>query len=267
MMRRNLRFIWLLLKLELTNKMMFRANFFGGFFADGILFIMQLAAFGAVYSQTDSIGGWNRGQMLIFIGTFSLINALNIMIYFFGVLSIPGKIRDGTLDYYITKPVNPLLRLTFENTDPGSAPLLIFSALIIAYGVNVSGITVTAQVLLSYGVLVILMTLLWYDMEVILRTFAFFFYAVSDVDPIQRLENSLISLNFKIPGVIYRGFFKVLFYFVLPYGIMSTIPTQALTDELSPLGFCYAVFVAALFTAFTLWFWKFALRRYKSASS
>jgi len=263
-MRRNLRFIWLLFKLKLSHMMVFRLNFFGAFFADAMLFVIQLLTFQVIFGQVDSIGDWGQGEMLIFIGTFSLINGLNMLIYFFGILGIPGKIRSGDLDLYLTKPVNPLFRLTFENINPGSAPLLIFSAGIIAYGVSVLGIEVSVPLIIGYVVLTLLMTLLYYDMEVILRTLPFFFIGTSAID---RLEGNLLELNFKVPGVIYQGIFKIIFYFILPYGIMATIPTQALSRTLTMGGLLQALGVVVFFTIFALWFWKLGLKHYKSASS
>ena len=252
------------MKLKISRMMVFRLSFFGAFFADGMLFVVQLLTFGVIYSQVDSIGGWSRGQMLIFIGTFSMINGINMLIYFFGVLTIPHKIREGGLDHYLTKPVSPLLRITFENVNPGSAPLLLMSALIIAYGINVEGVVVTLPLLLGYSALTLLMTLLWYDMELIIRTIPFF---VISANAIERIEGDAIELNFKIPGVLYRGVYKILFYFVLPYGIMATVPTQFITETLSPSGLLQALFVVAFFTAFAIRLWKFGLKNYKSASS
>jgi len=263
-MRNNLRFIYLLIKLKLSHMMVFRLNFFMVFFADGMLFIMQLLAFEAIYSQVDGIGGWSRGQMIIFVGTFSIINALNMLIYFFGIVDIPGKIKRGDLDQYLTKPVNPLLRLTFESINPGSIPLVVMSVIIVSYGVSVAGVRVSFLQALGYAALVILMTILWYDMELIFRSITFL---VISSDGIQRLEEQLIELNFKIPGVLYKGIFKILFYFLLPYGVMSTIPTQFITQSISAGGIITACGTVVLFTAFALWLWKFGLKHYKSASS
>ena len=131
-MRRNLRFVWLLIKLKMSHMMVFRLNFFGAFFADGMLFLVQLLTFNIIFGQVDSIGDWGRGEMLIFIGTFSMINGLNMLIYFFGVIGIPEKIQSGDLDHYLTKPVNPLFRITFEKVNLGSAPLLLLSGAIVA---------------------------------------------------------------------------------------------------------------------------------------
>ena len=264
---RALRFVGLLIKLKLSHMMMFRLSFFGAFFADGILFMMQLLSFQVIYSQVESIGGWSRGQMIIFIGTFSLINALNMIIFFFGVAGIPEKINSGNLDQYITKPINPLLRLTFESVDPGSIPLLILSILIVCHGVSVSQVLITFPIILGYVILILLMTLLWYDMTLILRSLSFFFILVSDIDPFAKIEGNLMSLNFRIPGVLYKGAFKILFYFVLPYGIMSTVPTQFLSGMLTFPELIPALCIVFLFTIFALWFWKFGLRHYRSASS
>jgi len=262
--KQNLRFIGMLVKMKLTRMMAFRFSFFGAFFADGMLFMVQLLTFSMIYGQVDSIGGWSRGQMLIFIGTFSMINGLNMVIYFFGVVGMPWKIREGTLDLYITKPGNTLLRLTFEEMNLGSAPLLLLSGGIIAWGVSMEGVQVTLWLALGYSAMVLLMTLLYYDMEIILRTIPFF---VISATSIERLEGDMLMLNFKIPGVIYKGFFKILFYFVAPYGIMATIPTQILSRTYTGFGLLTGVGIAVLFTAFALWFWRFGLRHYKSASS
>ncbi|MDR1065778.1 MAG: ABC-2 family transporter protein [Oscillospiraceae bacterium] len=260
----NLKFIGLLIKLKLSHMMVFRLSFFGAFFSDAALFVMQLAAFQAIYGQVDAIGGWSRGQMLIFIGTFSMINGLSMLICFFGIVNIPDKIRGGDLDLYLTKPVNPLLRLTFENINLGSAPLLFLSGGIVAYGAAVEGAAVTMPLILAYSALTLLMALLYYDIDLIMRTLPFFFIGTNAIN---RMTDALVILNFRVPGVIYKGVFKVLFWFVLPYGIMATVPTQALTGTLTPLGLLYALGIVALFTAFALRFWRFGLTRYKSASS
>ena len=261
---RNLKFVIMLVKMKLIRTMAFRFSFFGAFFADGILFIVQMLTFAVIYGQVDSIGDWGHGKMLIFIGTFSMLNGLNMVVYFFGIAQIPQKIREGMLDLYITKPGNTLFRLTFEEMNLGSAPLLLLSGGIVALGVSIENIHVTPLLLFGYIVLILLMTLLYYDMELILRTIPFFVISATSVD---RLEGDMLTLNFKVPGIIYTGIFRVLFYYVLPYGIMATVPTQLLSSTLTAPGLVHALCIVVFFTAFALWFWRFGLKHYKSASS
>lgn len=261
---RQFKIICMLLKMKLSRNMAFRFSFFGVFFVDGSLFLIQLLMFSAIYSQVGGIGGWDRQQILFFIGTFSLINALNMALYFFGVITIPGKIKSGELDLYITKPVNSLFHLSFESMDPGSVPLVFASIGILIYAVSGMSIQVTIFKIIGYIFFVILMLVLNYDMMVILRTIPFF---VIQASSIERLEGEIITLCMKIPGTLFKGAFKLLFYLVLPYGIIATIPTQFFTGTLTPLGFMYSISIVIAFTTFTLAFWRLGLKNYKSASS
>lgn len=262
--KRHIKVMAMLLKMQLSKNMAFRFSFFGAFFVDGTLFFIQLLMFSVIYSQVGSIGGWDRHQMIFFIGTFSLINALNMSIYFFGVLSIPNKIKSGGLDLYLTKPINALFHLSFESINLGSVPLIFASIGILVYAVSGMSIQITVFKVISYIFLILVMLVLYYDMEVILRTIPFF--TISAIS-IERLEGELINLCMTIPGILFKGPIKLLFYFVLPYGIMATIPTQFFTDAVTPIELIYAILIPIAFTFITFAFWKLGLKNYKSASS
>jgi len=214
----QLRFLYMLFKIKLSRSMAFRFSFFGAFFIDGSMFLIQLLMFSSIYSQVDSIGGWDRQQVLFFIGTFSLINALNMTFFFFGLITIPRKIQTGQLDLYITKPVRPLLYLSLENINIGSFPLVLGSIGILVYAVSGMTIEITTSTVIGYIFLVTLMLILYYDIMVILRTILFFVIQASAID---HLEGELITLCMKIPGVLFKGAFKLLFYLFLPYGIYA----------------------------------------------
>jgi ABC-2 type transport system permease protein len=253
----------MLFKMKLSQMMVFRLSFFGAFFVDGSLFLIQLLVFNSIYSQVDSIGGWGKGEMIVFIGTFSLINAINMLLFFFGINDIPKKILSGSLDHYISKPVNPLLRLTFENINIGSIPLVFASIAIILYGISELNVSLTAATVAGYIMVVLLMVVLWYDTMLVLRSIPFFVISASNIT---QLEN-LLELCMKIPGVCFKGLFKFLFYFVLPYGVMATIPTQLLAQSLSLGGLLYGLFIVVLYTVLAFTIWHIGLRHYKSASS
>ncbi len=260
----NLRFITALIRMKLSKLMVFRLSFFGAFFVDGSLFLIQVLFYQAIYSKVDTIGGWSTPEMIIFIGTFSLINALNMLVFFFGTNDIPNKIRSGDLDHYLTKPVNPLLRLSFESVDPGSIPLAIASIFLILYGVKQLEIEVTFIRFAAYFIFVLLMTLLWYDLQMIVRTIPFFTISANNI---ARMGDTVLELCLKVPGTLFKGVYKVIFYFFVPYGIMATFPTELIAGKLTFPELIYGCFIIVLFTIFTLWFWSFGLKHYKSASS
>lgn len=263
-MKRNLRVLKELASLRFQKLMLFRLGFFGPFFVDGSLFLVQLLVFGAVYANVDTIGSWGKGEMIIFIGTFSIINALNMIIFFFGVNGISNKIRTGEIDLYLSKPGSPLFRLTFENMNPGSVPLLALGILIVAYGVKTGGFSCSAGRIWVYAVWVALMTVLWYEMEVIIRSLSFFVVSTANIT---RLEEAGLDLCMKLPGIVYKGIYKFLFYCILPYGIMSTFPTMYLAGQGTVTMFGYSAAAVVLFGGITAALWRAGLKRYNSVSS
>lgn len=242
----------------------FRLDFFAPFFVDGSLFLIQLLAFGVVYSNVDTIGSWGRGEMILYIGTFSLLNAVNMTVYFFGVNAIPGKIRSGELDLYLTKPVSPLFRLTFENISPGSVPLILMSVCMIAFGVSWLDTELTLEKVAAYLFWVVLMAILYYEMEVIIRSVSLYLVSMARME---QIEEAGIDLCMKLPGIAFYGVYKVIFYLILPYGIMATLPVQGMIGEMTLWTAIYGVSVVGLFTAVTCAVWKQGLRHYNSASS
>lgn len=261
---KNFRVFKALLKIRFQNLMMFRLGFWGPFFVDGSLFLIQLVIFDAIYANVERIGSWGRGEMILYIGTFSLINAVNMAVYFFGVNGIVGKIKSGAMDLYLTKPVSPLFRLTFECMNPGSLPLLLLSGVIIGYGVRTAGIRLTWGRVLVYLFFLALMILLYYEMEVLIRSVAF--YLVSSAR-MEQLEEMGLELCMNLPGIAFYGVYKVIFYGILPYGIMATLPVQGLLGEMSPGLALHGVGVVCVFSAITAFVWRNGMRHYNSASS
>ena len=263
-MRKKFRIFRALLRIRFQNLMMFRLGFWGPFFVDGSLFLVQLMVFDAIYANVERIGSWGRGEMILYIGTFSLINAVNMIVYFFGVNGITEKIKSGEMDLYLTKPVSPLFRLTFERMNPGSVPLFFFSVGILAYGARTAGIQVSAAKVCAYCFFLGIMILLYYCMEVLIRSVAF--YLVSNAR-MEQLEEAGLELCMNLPGIAFYGIYKLIFYCILPYGIMATLPVQSLVGELTPVRAVYGIALVCVFAGLTSLVWKNGIRRYNSASS
>lgn len=71
----------------------------------------------------------------------------------------------------------------------------------------------------------------------------------------------------KLPIDIYKQPLRGILTYLVPVGIMMTLPAKALLGLVSPVG-VLASFALGLLTIFvSMRFWKFALKRYTSASS
>lgn len=254
----------MLMKVRMNRGMMYSFNFWTAFITDLSLFVLQIVMFSAIFLQVETLNGWNVNQMIVFIGTFTILDAAYMATYFFGVLTIPEKIRTGGLDTYIVRPVNTLFYVSFEHIDLGSAVLIIPGIMMVAYGVGMLGVAMTVWRVLGYVFLLSIMYLLMYTLMIIIRTLAFRFVKI---DAFCEIENELVNFSFRIPGVVFSGLWKLLFFVFLPYGLMATIPTQFLTDVMDGRYWMLTLAVSAAFWGFCIFLWKRGLRRYGSASS
>lgn len=263
-MRKNLRVLKELLRLRFHNLMVFRLDFFAPFFVDGSLFAIQLMAFSAIYSNVDTIGSWGQEEMILYIGTFSLLNAISMTICFFGLNGIPAKVKSGELDLYLSKPISPLFRLTFEQISPGAVPLVLLSLVIIWHGVYTMQKSICLQEIAAYCFWVVVMEVLYYEMEVLVRSISLYLATTARME---QLEEAGLALCMKLPGIAFYGIYKMVFYLLLPYGIMATLPVQSMIGEMSVKLALYGIFVVLLFSILTCVVWKQGLRHYNSASS
>ncbi len=262
--KRYFRIFIKLFTFRLSNQMIYRASFWTAFIVDSSMFLIQLAVFSALFLNVESINGWNKYQMIFFVGTFNLVDSSNMILSFFGVISIPWKIREGKLDLYMTKPINTLFWITFENINIGSCLLLIPGSMMIGYATIKLGIRLTLGKVLGYVFLLALMLLLLYNLMLILRTLSFWFVKT---DALNDLEGEFIGFSLRVPGIVYSGIAKFVLYILLPYALLATMPTQFFTGIFSCEQWLLVLGVTLCFTLLAQGLWRLGLKHYSSASS
>lgn len=263
-MKKKIRILYTLLRTRISSQMIYRASFWTAFWVDMLVFVLQLLTFSAIFSQIESIGGWTLAHMAIFMGTFTMLDAVYMCTYFFGIIAIPDKIRSGALDLYLTKPVDTLFLLSVERMDFGSILLTIPGLIMVMWGMNQLGIRLTLGLMLGYALIFTIMYLLMYCLMVVLRTPAFWLLRT---EAFSDLENALVDFSYRIPGVAFHGVWKALLYVALPYGLMATFPTQFLTGSMDVRHWLLAGGVLAGFWVLMRGLWKSGVRHYGSASS
>jgi ABC-2 type transport system permease protein len=263
-LRRYLGIFIRLFKFRLSNQMIYRASFWTVFIVDVSMFLIQLAVFSTLFLNVDTINGWNKYQMIFFVGTFNIIDSINMSLFFFGITSIPYKIREGKLDIYLTRPVNTLFWLSLENIDVSSTIVIIPGVIMVSYATAKLGITLTFGKVAGYLLLLILMLLLFYSLMLIIRTLSFWFIKT---DALNDLEGEMIGFSFRVPGIVFTGVSKLVLYVLLPYALLATLPTQYFTTSFSLGHWALALGVTSAFVLISQWLWRLGLKNYTSASS
>jgi ABC-2 type transport system permease protein len=247
---------------SLVRELEFRANFVAKIFQNFTWIFFFVMILLVVYSRTDAIAGWNRGDAFVLAATCFLMNALT-MAFFFSLQEIPQHVRMGTLDFVITKPIDTQFWISTRRFNFDQIGTFTAGVAMVIIGVLHSGVTTTPLQWVAYGALTIASTVIFYSFNLMLMTLGIWLVRV---DNLWVLGESLMQIA-RYPVDIYGHAVQRVFLYVLPLAFIATVPSRQLVQGFDAqmlglgLGWAVAFFLVAR------WFWRFALGHYTSASS
>lgn len=213
-------------------------------------------------TNVTAIGGYAANQMLVFYVTYQLMDTL-MQVAYRGVYEFGGMVRNGSFDGVLTKPINPLFRILVGKPDLNDALFLLPSSFISFYLLSTSGLTITTTSFLLYLSLLINSFIIGTGIHIFILSFTLL---SNDVDNTIWLYRDISRLG-QFPVTIYYELIRMALFFVVPVGLMITIPAQVLL-QVPPtynLALCWLVGLGFLFLS--LRFWNWSVKKYSSASS
>jgi ABC-2 type transport system permease protein len=216
-----------------------------------------------VFGQVGSIGGWSYDAALAVLGVYLTVEAVSSLVISPSLERLGGMDGDiwrGTFDFVLLRPVDTQLLASLRQWRLLSLFDLLLGLLVI--GVAASRLTpsagqwaafalaLAAGVLTLYALLLLFTSLVFWSPGFL---FTWIFYGIFQMG--------------RYPIGIYPGFLRPILTWVIPIGVMTTIPAQALAGDLPSWLLAAAVaFAVGAFALASLSFRR-ALGKYASASS
>jgi ABC-2 type transport system permease protein len=258
-----MRLAWIFFKIGSLNELQYRANFFIQLLQSAVSVGVALVVLKLVYTQTDELNGWSEPELLVVLGIQILLGGVIRTLIQPNMQRLMEEVRDGKLDFALTKPEDSQLLVSVRNVQIWRAVDVIAGAAVLAYGID--GLTRGAgldDVLLFAGLLV-LGAVAIYCFWLVIATLAFW---IVNVWEIIELFDGIYQAG-RWPTTIFPTWLRIGVTFVFPLAFAITVPAEAVTSRLEWETVGLAIgFTAALF-AFTRWWWSFGLRRYSGASA
>jgi ABC-2 type transport system permease protein len=253
-----------IIKTNIISQMSYTLNFFLGCLSDIFSFTAQIAVFITIYSNVDTINGWTLYQVILFMGVFSLIDSIAMITFFLGIIDLPGLVQQGGLDLILTRPLNPLFNVSTRRFNISFIFNVLYSLILVIYAICNLNTSISIKNAIGFLISLIFMYILYFSLMLIFHCLSFWFAKISSVI---NLHSQFMTFAFKIPGVAYKGIWKIIFMGVLPYGFIATIPVEILTLNMPLKNIFYVFAICLLFAILALSFWKCGLKKYDSASS
>ncbi len=263
MLRRYLQLLGIQLKASTLLALQYRYDFL----IDGTMSLVGTIAavvpLFVVFQQRPQIAGWSFPEALIVIGFFVLLQGVLEGAINPSLTSVVEHVRKGTLDFVLLKPADAQFLVSTAKFLPWKVMNLLAGIGLLVYAFVQLDRVPSILGLLAALVLLGASTLLLYSLWIVTVSMAFFFVRV---DNLSYFFTSIFDAA-RWPVSVFRGAWLFLFTFVIPLGVMTTYPAEALLGRLAPATLAYALGGASVFAVIGRVTWLKSIGKYTSASS
>jgi len=201
--------------------------------------------------------------VLALVGVYFLAGGVIGLVIQPGMEQFIESVRDGTLDFTLTKPEDAQLLVSIQRVE-------IWQLIDIVLGL---GVLVTALIRLgekvggweasAFAVMLVAGAVIIYSFWLILATLSFWFVRVENILEIFR---SMYEAG-RWPVSLYPGWLRFGLTFIVPVAFATTVPAEALTGRLTWETLLGTVVVAALLFIVSRVVWRVGLRQYSGTSA
>jgi ABC-2 type transport system permease protein len=262
---RYLRLIRRFAEASAQNEMAYRANFWISLLHSLLNLGTGVVGVAVLFSQVGTVRGWDYPATLALLGVYLTLDALRGL--FIGpsldaLAGLGGEIWSGQFDFTLLRPVDVQFLASFRHWRPmalidlalglgvlGTAVVKLETSLTLARTAAFL-ITLGAGATILYAILLAFTGLVFWS-PAMLYTWIF--------DGVFQMA--------RYPVGLYPGWLRLALTWVVPVGVMTTVPAQALTSDLSAGMLTGSVALAAALLVGASALFRSGLRRYASASS
>ncbi len=214
----------------------------------------------AVFSKVPGAGGYSKEQIIIVFLIYSLIDTLSQFL-FREVYRFRPKVVFGTFDKDLVKPVSPLFLSLFGGADVLDLITVVIYTLV--FFIFLSSLVITPLNFSLFLLFLINGVVLAAAFHIIVLSIGIL---TTEVDHLIMIYRDVENLG-RIPVDFYDKALRFVLTYLLPIGIMMTVPAKILFGLWNVKILGVALVVSLAFFYASLRFWGYALQKYSSASS
>lgn len=258
-----IRLIRVFFTVSVLAELQYRANFVVQALQTLTSFATAAAGLALIFSNTPALDGWSPPEMVALLGTYYL------MAGFMNVFLKPSMgrfmedIRQGTLDYALTKPEDAQFLVSIREVVVWSITDSLLGVVLIVGALTRFGHRGGLLTAMSFVVALLAGAVTVYSFYLILATLAFW---IIRVDNLLVIFNSLYGAG-KYPVGIYPTWLRLALTFLVPVAFATTVPAEALAARATLSTVAGAVALSAVLFVVARLFWRHGLRAYTGASS
>jgi ABC-2 type transport system permease protein len=267
-LRAELPLAWRILKLRVAAQAHYRGSFALQVAGYMVLMIMELVALVIFFQRFPSLGGWTLDEVLLLYAisaiTFEIADTIQN-----GLDLVPDHIRTGEFDKLLTRPMSIYLQGMLLDVS-----LRLIGKLLLGIGLFVYAWTRVNPVV-TFPELALLAVSMACAIALFVAIFTLgaiiSFWTVGSIEVVNALSYGGSDLA-EYPIHIYRRWFRWVFLWIVPVGMVIYYPALILLDKPDPLGLASVApilgpMLTVAFVAAIGWLWRQGVNHYHSTGS
>lgn len=262
---RYLRLFIVLIKFGFIRATAYPPSFFAAIIGKILRIGLTLVFFQAIYLHTSILAGWNYSEILVLAASYFSIEAIVLVTFHRNLIYwFPQRLRDGTFDGLLTKPISPLFYTSFKIIDAFDLTASSISVAILWW--YIFSKQIISPTFFEAGLFIFLSAIaVIFVFSLLLIVASTAFWTITTTGAGRLFESVFRAARF--PGDIFKGPAKIALLYILPIGLIISVPADVLRGKFVWPHIIYLFVFTAVLSIAAFKFWHFALRRYSSASS
>ncbi len=246
-----------------SSELEYRLNVYVEIFAvignlTGSLFVLSM-----FYSNGSTLGGWTFNNSLIVLSIYTFLEGLTTCFLHPNLSRIVRHVQHGTLDYILLKPIQSQLWLSLRIFSPWGIPSILVGIALLIYSLSRSA-SLISYMSIFLGIIMLLSSIvILYSLWFILATTSIWFVKVWNATEV--LRSLLVAGRYPISA--YPSMLRAVFTFLLPIAFLTSVPSEVFIGQSSSFYVFLSILFGCISLLISIFFWRYALRFYTSASS
>lgn len=261
---RYMRLIGAFIRASAQKDLAYRANFGISLLHSVLNLAVGWLSLQVIFSQVDSLRGWQSSQALVLLAVYLILSALRGLFIGPSLEALVGmgqEVWTGSFDFSLLRPVPLQFLITFRIWNLFALIDVILGVGVLAYAIHLSPeiaaiqvitflLTMLAAIVILYAVLLLFTSLAFWNPGYLFTWVFDAFFQLA-----------------RYPVDLYPPWLRFTLTWILPVGVMTTIPARALAGSGDMAMVCASLAAAGLLFWLSSFFFSLAVKRYASASS
>ena len=253
------------IKASIQREAAYQANFAVSILHSLLNFGTGVLGLAVLFNQIDDLHGWSYASTLAVLGTYLTVNAIRDLFIspsLDSLTGMDGEVWQGTFDFTLLRPVDIQFLASVREWRPFALLDLFLGLGVLAVSITQLEALLTIPHLLSFLSTLFTAILIIYAILLIFAGLVFW----SPGFLFTWVFNGIFQMA-RYPIGLYPGWLRLVLTWIIPVGLITTVPAQALTGSLSGGMLIASVLFSLLLVILASFFFRQGIKRYASASS